>query len=356
MADETDLKKTLAPMAQGQDPREAEFWQTNQNTDGSASRKDAVYRYTGNDVTPTFSVSAENDEIVRVVGHNFPEGVVATLQAVYGSGAGDSYTDVVVKGFPIELSAEQNILVVKLSGRYRFLFKDSWEAAADARIAIMRQERVAESYDGGTPEWVDTGVLQCRDGVLYRQQQNQFGRLRWITSNEDCSWVPTGELQCRGEEGLWQRERNIVGDYRWTLYAEDCGWVPTGEVQCRADHAIWQRERNAAGDYRWTQTTATCYDPTFPLPCKGWAFGPGDVVDPAAIVEFENCNGEGLGYFIYAEPAPGHTIPVYKCGDMDCPVPENIIGYAANMTRTGVRDICDDATRTKYACATTTAN
>ena len=266
-----DLRNTLAPVTKDTPADQVEFRHTEQNTDGSTPRQDRVYRYTGMDVTPTFDVSAVSDEEVRVIAHSFPAGVEATLQAVHGRQAGSHFTDVVIDGLPVVVSAQHTALKVPLSGRYRFLFKGGWGAADEARIAITRQQRSIPWDGSGHPVWVYTGREDCRDAVLYRQEQNQHGHLRWV----------------------------------------------------------------AAG---------TCYDPTYPLPCGGWAFGPGDIRDPAATVELTDCiEGVGQNLWVYPAPAPGRTFPVYDCAvDFYCLSDEDVYGYAANQTRTGIRNLCYD--------------
>lgn len=350
--DNDDLKKTLQPVAQDSNARATDIGRSNGNTDGSSARKDVLYRYVGNDVTPTFSVAAENDEVVRVIAHNMPDGAKATLQTVFGLGSGDSFTDVCQKGQAIELSAGHNIIVVPFSGRYRVLFKDGWENAADARIAVMRQERLnndAASTDGDA-DWQETGVTKCEANKLWRQETNQYGRLRWVNSGEDCGWQGTAVYKCKSD-GLYEKEVNVPGNIRWTKVSNDCGWADTGDERC-TDHAIYRKQVNKAGDVRWVNSGESCYDPTYAMPCGGWAFGPGDDVDPEATVVFTTCEGTDLGIRIYATARPGATVPIYDCSaDETCPTSGSIIGYAANRTVTGVRNLCADLSDKLYTCS-----
>lgn len=347
MAKQPDVRKSLRHTNNARGDTSVEFNHTEQNTDGSLmARHERMYRNVGLDVTPTFSVAAEFDEIVRVVAFNFPAGVAATLQFVIGCHSGEDFSDVVHEGIPVVVSADDTIITIPFSGRFRFLFKGGWPE--EARIGIVRQERIpTEDFGfGGELDWQPTGLLDCRAEGLFQQEVNQHGRFRWVNTGRDCGWQSTGELQCR-VDGLYERQRNEAGDFRWIRLATDCQWVPTGERQCRTDHRVWQLERNRAGDFRWTQTSDVCgYDPTYPLPCGGWAFGPGDVRDPAATVELTDCVDDvGQGIWLYPAAGPGHTVPVYDCtADFYCLEPDDIEGYASNTTITGVRNMCYDGT------------
>lgn len=59
----------------------------------------------------------------------------------------------------------------------------------------------------------------------------------------------------------------------------------------------------------------------------GYAFQPGDVVDPAATVPLTSCGGETLGY-LYPTSGSGHTLPMTNCLG-------GVIGYAANTNCAG---------------------
>ena len=340
-----DLKKTLAPVARDARPQSTKFYHDG-NVDGSTIRQNRLYTDQGVDTTPTFSVAAEMDEQLVLTAYDFPAGAVGIVQHVLGPNSGDDFTNYMVEGLQVALTAENTQILLCNSGRYRVLFRGGWPDGA--KVGELRQQRTGECGSRGRTalDWQPTGLLDCRGSDLFQQEVNQYGRFRWVDTGRDCGWQATGELQCR-VDGLYQRERNEAGDFRWTRIAPDCQWVPTGERQCRTDHREWQLERNRAGDYRWTQTGDVCgYDPTYPLPCGGWAFGPGDVRDPAATVQLTDCvDNVGQGIWLYPTAGPGHTVPVYDCiADFYCLTPDDIEGYAANQTITGIRNMCHDGT------------
>lgn len=244
----------------------------------------------------------------------------------------------------------------------------------------------------GPVTWTPTGQERCvghtsgegpqQDGVVEQEERNDCGSTRW-TEARPQTWTPTGQQRCGpmgqnidGEVVFFKEfeNRNDCGDTRWTgipnsilakptgnvqcplsdadsyvlsrEYRDDCGnlgwfddreppeavlWQDTGSTRCE-NHLVQRQQVNLCGRTRWVDTDEACgYKATAMLVCGGMAFGPGDERDPAATVQLMDCEGNGLGLWVYSTAAPGHTVPIGDCGGCTADGQE-IEGYAVNAS------------------------
>ena len=189
--------------------------------------------------------------------------------------------------------------------------------------------------ESGPLLWTPTGEFRCNVDTDKRdiQEQNPCGETRWVESEVDLTWSDTGNYQCDLSSDTQQKEqRNNCGDLRWV----DDGpivWTPTGETRCE-NQTVKNEEVNYCGGTRWVATEERCgFTASFPVPGScGWAYQEGDNIDPDATVELQDCDGEGLGIWLYPSPRalPLATIPVYDCAGANCPPSGEVLGYARN--------------------------
>lgn len=126
--------------------------------DGSTSRQNSVYCYEGIDTTPTFSVSAEHDEVLVLHAFNFPPGTKAQIDHVLGANSGTMFTPTIIAGIPMELSDTNTQVVIPYSGRFRVRFTGGWPAGA--KVMELRQQRVLSRPH---PDY--TGILARLDDI-----------------------------------------------------------------------------------------------------------------------------------------------------------------------------------------------
>ena len=189
--------------------------------------------------------------------------------------------------------------------------------------------------DDGPIVWTPTGEQRCNveKDVLDSQEINICGDLRWVESEVALTWSDTGGFWCDLASDTQQKEqRNNCGDLRWV----DDGpivWTPTGETRCE-NQTVEVEEVNYCGNARWVDTEEKCdFTASFPIPGTcGWGYREGDNIDPEASVELHDCDGEGLGIWLYPTPRalPLATIPVYDCEGANCPSSGEVLGYARN--------------------------
>lgn len=282
----------------------------------------------------------------------------SVLQANYeGEGLGESTVSFVV-------GAIDSNITPGMSGCPQVCCEDmTWTDTGSIRCNIQTgQVEEQQVSNCGRVQWIATGPLNWQDtgdfrcnaaaGTKEKKQVNDCGNARWIADGA-LTWVDTGVTRCNlATNSQSHQEVNECGNLRWVSDGQIV-WTPTGDTRCR-NSRVQNEQTNACGGIRWVTTTEACsgdddqdsFIASYPIPGTcGWAYRPGDPIDPAATVQLENCDGAGLALWIYPTPNtyPLATIPVYDCMGADCPPGSEALGYARNAGPAGM-DKCDATT------------
>lgn len=112
---------------------------------------------------------------------------------------------------------------------------------------------------------------------IERQQVNQCGGTRWVSTAELCctpAWVPSEEgIDC--SQSMERRyEEDGCGNTRLRSTGHPVNWVGTGEVRCEPGDIYQIEQTNQCGDTRWFTVPGGCpcipdWQPLGPQRCTG---------------------------------------------------------------------------------------
>lgn len=113
--------------------------------------------------------------------------------------------------------------------------------------------------------WEDTSETRCDEARnrIQKQQVNQCGDSRWVTTEELCctpNWqdIPN-EINC-SHFVVRQMQVDGCGNTRLHSTGNPVTWLSTSETQC-IDGMIYQiRQVNQCGEYRWAEVPGGCPD------------------------------------------------------------------------------------------------
>src|SRR5690606_5789076 len=125
-----------------------------------------------------------------------------------------------------------------------------WQATGNSRcleIIIVEIEEVdgcGHARFRRIPEpvvWEDNDEARCDEARnrIQKQQVNQCGGTRWVTTSELCctpEWVSTDEVRCEPGDIYQVKQENQCGDVRWITVPGGCpcipDWQPSGPERC----------------------------------------------------------------------------------------------------------------------------
>lgn len=105
--------------------------------------------------------------------------------------------------------------------------------------------------------WEDNDETDCDEARnrIRKQQVNQCGDTRWVTTSELCctpEWQPPvqEELNC-DQSVVRKREYDGCGNARWVTTAIPVNWESTGEDRCQPGDIHEVEQINQCGETRW---------------------------------------------------------------------------------------------------------
>ena len=126
--------------------------------------------------------------------------------------------------------------------------------------------------------WEDSTNTRCDEprNRIERQQVNQCGGTRWVTTAELCcmpNWVSIDEIDC-AQSMERVIEEDGCGNTRMRSTGFSVNWVGTGEVRCEPGDIYQIEQQNQCGDTRWFTVPGGCpcipdWQPSGPERCTG---------------------------------------------------------------------------------------
>ena len=124
-----------------------------------------------------------------------------------------------------------------------------------------------------TPNWVGTGDIDCTQSMERRHEEDGCGNTRLRSTGFPVNWVGTGEARCEPGDIYQVEQTNQCGDTRWLTIPGACpcipNWQPSGPERCTGQF-VERQEVDGCGHTRWQPTAvAVVWSNTGETRCNG---------------------------------------------------------------------------------------
>ena len=124
-----------------------------------------------------------------------------------------------------------------------------------------------------TPNWVGTGDIDCTQSMERRHEEDGCGNTRLRSTGFPVNWVGTGEVRCEPGDIYQVEQTNQCGDTRWFTVPGGCpcipNWQPSGPERCTGEF-VERQEVDGCGHTRWEATsTVVLWSNTGETRCNG---------------------------------------------------------------------------------------
>lgn len=124
-----------------------------------------------------------------------------------------------------------------------------------------------------TPNWVGTGDIDCTQSMERRHEEDGCGNTRLRSTGFPVNWVGTGEVRCEPGDIYQVEQTNQCGDTRWLTVPGGCpcipNWQPSGPERCTGQF-VERQEVDGCGHTRWQPTAvAVVWSNTGETRCNG---------------------------------------------------------------------------------------